>query len=592
MNSAIGCTAMWRGTEEMRLRAEAAQKRAIAHFPDIQQQKLQVGETTLYWWGRNSLADCVFTLPDGSVLMVAGSPVGDIPLAEIAKQMDQRSRPEEYRIPWEGRFILLHVSADGRDWRMWNDWVGSIPVFYTQSKQARIASTLEPVVVAANRFTREDFFWPGIVFLLLNGHLLWDWTLFKDMKTVLPDTVMAWQADNCRVQHCQTVEANEDYWQTGYDELVERMYDLSKQAITRALENHRTWVVPLSGGLDSRLIAAAGSEARRDLHAFTWGPATTRDAVNARSVARVLGLPWRRIDLKRDYLSHYLPLWADLFGSGMHFHGMYQVQFLDSIQAFQPAPIITGNYGDILAGYFTIFTEDIDFHEKRATSIVPPEFLHWNEESLRSLFKIDIQNALDQIADELDRQFEASQGAYFQRINLLNIRNRQRMFISFQSTLADYWRGTATPYMDRAYAQFCFSLPKAVLENRRLEIDMLKRYYPKVMAIPGTYAPEPAILTGRYLLKRRAAKKLPPRLGSRLLPEFFAQKSLESDVASLAHCCEKGIWPIPEMKNALSEWIHYDRVIPVYHAALNGDMTSMRRLQSLQAFSYRLMDLG
>jgi hypothetical protein len=147
---------------------------------------------------------------------------------------------------------------------------------------------------------------------------------------------------------------------------------------------------------------------------------------------------------------------------------------------------------------------------------------------------------------------------------------------------------TVTPYVNRDYARFCMSLPRAALDGRRLQIDMMRRYYARVMTVGGTYAQDPAVLTGRYLLKRRAVKALPSLLVRVLLPEFLADKQFKSDITSLRACGEEALWPIPETRALLSMWIHLEPVDEAYKEALAGDRVGVRKLQALQAFAYRL----
>ncbi len=165
---------------------------------------------------------------------------------------------------------------------------------------------------------------------------------------------------------------------------------------------------------------------------------------------------------------------------------------------------------------------------------------------------------------------------------------RQNHFTYFQSMLSDYYFGVATPYMNREYARFCLSLPRAALDERRLQIDMMRRHYAKVMTIGGTYATEPAVLTGRYLMKRRLASLLPSTLVPRLLPMIARVKKGKTDINSLRACGEEALWPIPETRKLLAEWINLELVDQAYADALAGDMLSVRKLQSLQAFAYRL----
>ena len=112
---------------------------------------------------------------------------------------------------------------------MWNDWLGSIPVFHAKIGNGRIASTLEPVTVAAAGYTPENFFLPGLVSLFLNGHFISDWTLYKGMKTVPPDNVAVGTRTAFVQKRSGRLNQAKDRWEAGLDDLVDEMHELSSQ---------------------------------------------------------------------------------------------------------------------------------------------------------------------------------------------------------------------------------------------------------------------------------------------------------------------------------------------------------------------------
>ena len=68
---------------------------------------------------------------------------------------------------------------------------------------------------------------------------------------------------------------------------------------------------------------------------YAYGASDMTDVVYSRQIAKSLGLPWKHIDLPKDFLADYTRRWADLYGSSLHFHGMYQMAFLDVIKMNQ-----------------------------------------------------------------------------------------------------------------------------------------------------------------------------------------------------------------------------------------------------------------
>jgi hypothetical protein len=128
-----------------------------------------------------------------------------------------------------------------------------------------------------------------------------------------------------------------------------------------------------------------------------------------------------------------------------------------------------------------------------------------------------------------------------------------------------------------------------VLDNRRLLGDVFRRYYGRLAVIPGTYADEPFIVTGRYLLRRRVATHIPIAMHQGLLGGF-GNIQLRMDMIGMRTAGQKALWPIHETRNQLDEWLDVRQVEQAYQDVTNNlnDIRPLRKLQSVQAFAYRL----
>ncbi|MEW6285722.1 MAG: asparagine synthase-related protein [Chloroflexota bacterium] len=585
MSSIVGFTVFSALEETAVQRLLAAQERALSQFQHLERKTISLGLTRLDVWGHRALSERLHTLPDGSFLALIGSPHGKVNLADVQDAI----LTDRFELPWDGRVILLKISADGKRWTLWNDWLGSIPVFHAAIGHGRLASTLEPVVVASAAYTPDDFFLPGLVSLLINGHFISDWTLYKGMKVIPPDSRMEWGDGGFRAETLWTVQPSQSRWEAGWDDLVDEMHELSRQAVKQALDNHPKWILPLSSGLDSRLIAGVAAEVGADAHAYTWGAPHTTDAVNSRKIARALGFPWKRVDLPHDFLVTYTPRWADLFGSSMHFHGMYQMAFLDRIASEPPAPIISGYVGDVLAGDAV---KDLDaLHKNRKSYQLESDwYSHWTVDEVRAHAKFPLAEALEANAEEYQKQLASLPGAFYQKLQFLELWNRQRFFTSFHSTLSDYWRGAATPFMNRAYVRFCLSIPRMALDDRRLLSGVFRRYYGRLAVIPGTYARDPIILTGKYLILRKIAGMLVPAFHRGPL-KGFGNVQLRMDIESIQHSGRKALWPLFEAHDKLSNWLDFNSLERDFQTIMTSkeDIRPLRRLQSAQTLVYRLL---
>lgn len=588
MSSIVGFTAVSGLSEDGIIASNAAQHRALAYFSHLEQISFKMGETRLDLWGHKTLSKRVQSLPDGSLLALIGSPHGEVLWPEVTESLAQTRRPDDFALPWDGRVILLKISADGQRWTMWNDWIGSIPVFHSQIGQGRIASTLEPVVVAGARVSADDIFTPGLLSLLIHGHFLSDWTLFQGIKVVPPDCVAEWDDRGFDWKQLWTVKTSEDRWDTSWDDLVDEMYELSRQAIAEVLKTHSSWALPLSSGLDSRLIAAVGADVGAEMYAYAWGAPETTDVVYSRQIAKALDLPWKRIELGTDYLVKYTREWADWFGSAIHFHGMYQMSFLDALEREPAGPVLSGFLGDKLSGSNLIQPDPAG-----RCQLYNDWNTAWSVNEIRALMQVPVDDALEEITAAIQKQIDALPGNQFRKQSFLELWSRQRFFTGFQSTLCDYWRGGATPFLNRAYARFCMSLPRAALDHRRLLGDVYRRYYGLLATIPGTYANEPFIPTGRYLLKRRLARILPTSL--QLGPLLgFNDAPLRMDVDCVQATGRASLWPLYEVRDRLAEWLDVSQLDAAYQAVMSSrdDIRPLRKLQSVQTLAYRLLDGG
>jgi hypothetical protein len=565
-----------------------AQNQAISHFEWLERKSLKIGETCLDLWGHKEVMDWVHTMPDGSVVVLIGSFHNQVSWQKVEADLLEAKNIDEFVVPWEGRVIFVRVSADGRYWTIWNDWIGSIPVFHAKIGDGRIASTLEPVVVAAAGYTPDDFYLPGLVCLLINGHFISDWTLYKGMKTVLPDSVAVWDASGYRVKKVWSVEPSQDRWEVGWDDLVDEMYELSHKTIAEVFKTQSTWILPLSSGLDSRLIAGVAADVGANVFTYAWGASNTTDVFYSKQIAKSLGFPWKHINLSRDFLLKYTRRWAELFGSGLHFHGMYLMSFLDELESEPDGPIISGFIGDSLAGVSLVDLEKVHSIPERY-QINSNWHIHWDADEVIKLVKFPVEDALDEISQEIKRQIDVVPGTGFQKLLFLQIWSRQNLFTSFQLSVSSWWRDVMAPFINREYARFCMSLPRVALDHRRLQTDLYRRYYGRLAVIPGTYANEPMILTGRYLLNRRIAKRL-PKLLQRGPFAGFEKAELRMSIDSARACGRDSFWPLFDTWEQLSEWLDVDYLENAWQSILKDreDYKSRSKLQSVQTLAYRL----
>jgi hypothetical protein len=359
------------------------------------------------------------------------------------------------------------------------------------------------------------------------------------------------------------------------------MHELSHRALADTLRTQSEWILPLSGGLDSRLIAAVGAELGVALHAYTYGHEDWVETVYAKQVAQVLDLPWQRISINSDYLKKYTRMWLEWFGSALHCHGMYQMPFLDAVKDTD-LPIVTGFIGDPLAG-----AQTVGMMKDSKRSMLERLLGKWqmcSTEDAQNLISCDLNDTWETVNLELQKQESSIDGILYQKVWLIFQWNHVFGFSYYQPMMYDYWKGVATPYVSRDLANFCLSLPRCALDDRRLQKDMLRRYYPKMASIGGTFG-EPLTKYGTYYLKQAVARRLPRWLRISSLREF-ATIGNQIQTNALQDWGEQGLWPLNEIRRELGSLFNLDYLDRIYQQAAAGNEKAYNQLRPIQSVAW------
>ena len=192
----------------------------------------------------------------------------------------------------DGSYVVF--VADGRRKRffLFNDYYASRPVFYGTQNGGFYFSPEAKGVARMPGFDAgvdED----ALVAFLINGNPLAEQPFYKNVKPLPPGTVLTVEngrmtrTESSRYVPCgDTNDRGDDYY-------VEGLSALLLKAVGKQLRNLDKAVVPLSGGIDSRLIAGCVHRLTGGkLRTISWGVDETlpnSDTVIARQVAAFLG---------------------------------------------------------------------------------------------------------------------------------------------------------------------------------------------------------------------------------------------------------------------------------------------------------------
>jgi hypothetical protein len=386
--------------------------------------------------------------------------------------------------------------------------------------------------------------------------------------------------------------------------LVEEWGAVLEEAIAGGLGEPRRLALMLSGGLDSRLIAAIAARRGFALEPISYGNETWQDTQFARRTADALGLALRVVPIGRNYLRDFTQPWCDWFGASMCVHGMYQYPaLLDLRQGGSVPEIVTGFGGDPLEGM-----QVATMAEGPADTPLLERFFrktsYWCDDELRSLVPwLDVPRARAEVEQVLRDQYTEFPGAPFQRIWLLFQWNHVSQFSSYQPIMYEYFGGVVTPFVHQALGNYCLSLPRVALEGRRLFYDVIRTRLPEMARLPGTFdhaspvfdfIPKrygiPLLLSKRYLLKAAIGYLLPDRLRLGPYREFGPTPNRFAQDAIAAHGI-RSLFPLDIVDLGRQQF--FDRkVLQQFVGSVVSERVDIRpstKLWPVQAILFRLL---
>jgi len=206
------------------------------------------------------------------------------------------------------------------------------------------------------------------------------------------------------------------------DELLLKIDDVITLSIKRLIEiaNGKKIVIPLSAGLDSRLILGKLIElGYKDIFTFTYGPKNIWEREAAEKCANHLNVPWCFVELNKDAKKRFYTedrkgyyKFASNNNSVPHIADYYALNILKEkgILDFQNIIVVNGQSGDfITGGHIPININEITLHDIYET-LINKHFALWVNK-INSKFKYCIKG-------KLKKSYKFEQ--YFSNKNLLS----------------------------------------------------------------------------------------------------------------------------------------------------------------------------
>ena len=167
---------------------------------------------------------------------------------------------------WDGEFVFMHRDRNSKSMYIVNDSWGRLPVYYWQQGDQFIASRN---ISCITHFAQPDFQALHLGMNLLLGTDLGTNTIWKNVHRMPPRSILHIHGDGhislYEYFHLDTVGGNKSLTEVATS--IQEQFDTSLQNRLKKLTNP---TVSLSGGLDSRLIAAGVKKLNQDIPFITY----------------------------------------------------------------------------------------------------------------------------------------------------------------------------------------------------------------------------------------------------------------------------------------------------------------------------------
>jgi asparagine synthetase B (glutamine-hydrolysing) len=342
-----------------------------------------------------------------------------------------------------------------------NNWIGTSPKFFDSSNNEVFGSQL----AAMNGKERDKL---GLFLYLNAGYCVFGTTPYRDVRFLRANQALAGS---------EILDTNFSF--------LEKLVSQDASKVDSVLDSISKWVeemekstkgkivVPLSGGLDSRLLLSMIKDRSR-IEAFTygqsWSESKSNEVKRAEELSKRMGFSWRHIVL-RGY-SRFTPAWIENRGATSHAHGMYQMEFYSQIEKLIPknSVVLSGIVGDLLAGSLS------------KVRINDPEDL-WKLTLSRQInassviSHIESEDLRQEVHKYLRREFEFYEPLFYSKraTDLLTIQNKNMLLRYLVEVPELFGLESRSPFLDENIGTSLLCLEENEREDRKWQKEYLKK---------------------------------------------------------------------------------------------------------------------
>ncbi|MCL6415745.1 asparagine synthase-related protein [Aestuariirhabdus sp. Z084] len=381
-----------------------------------------------------------------------------------------------------GRYIALVVDEVRQRLQVVTDALGLRKLYQCElSGQLLLCSSLESFRAISAFRPRLDHY--GAAQLLITSHLCDEHSLLEGVTLLPPATRL--QCQGATVQH-------ERYWTPSIesadaerDDSIERMMAEASQALNCRLQGTERLMLPLSGGLDSRLLAGLLPPSLHSrTHSCSYGHSHSYDRRIGQKVARALGLAHQSLSLPTQLYSDYQQCALGLADGEI------------SIEAFPLFRLLeAGTPGEtLLSGYAGDWISAKKLLHEQGSMEASMAHL-WQKLYVRMGFQEglfaqvvchpELKRGYQRLQQTMQSAFDQARADSFaEKAQLLEFWHRQRRYVTYQLSALEARFRVVAPLCDSELVKRWLCLPMSLKEGQRGYRQLIHKVSPALAALP------------------------------------------------------------------------------------------------------------
>ncbi|NEX22616.1 asparagine synthetase B family protein [Thiorhodococcus mannitoliphagus] len=383
--------------------------------------------------------------------------------------------------------IYVEWQWDGNQLIVRNDRYGMSPLFYScYDNEIWISPSIHPVLRGNAPKELDDV---ALSVFLRMGHFIGQDTPFLHIRVLPPNSTLTWvegrmQIKTASLPICQDVNRS-----ISFDDAVDQFSHLFDQSIARRLPENDDFIVPLSGGRDSRhILFALDSHGKRPKTCVTLKyrpPATNEDARVARLIADEMRIPHVVLEKAASWFDAVLiDVYLTNFCGGSHGWILPLSAWLKG----RTHTIYDGLAGSVLSGGFLTDERKMRlYREEKFEELASILLYEGNKEGFnqtvlnRSFYR---RTAMPMAVSRLVDELKIHAGASNPMLSFIFWNRTRRMVSQIPYSILSHVPLVHCPYLDHDLYDFITGLDARIFLDNQLHDDAIRRTYPQYAGLP------------------------------------------------------------------------------------------------------------